>query len=147
MKSLNGKNLEVWINPIFNGWPTSSSSVGVILHFWVTLLNPSSKSSILKFLFLFTLLIPVFLQTLSMDKLPMISFLAKIISCLAFNLGVLQPLSTSSDTVYLETGGAVIRSLTIYYVIEEERVKKAGKEPSIRVNKKSWHGYSLISNV
>ena len=78
----------------------------------------------------------------------MISFLANIISCLAFNLGVLQPLSTSSDTVHLEawlypeicgTGGAVIRSLTIYYMIEEERVKKAGKEPSIRVNKKlTW---------
>ena len=77
----------------------------------------------------------------------MISFLANIISCLTFTLGVLQTLSTSSDTVHLEvwlypelcgTRGGVIRSLTIYYVIKEERVKKAGKEPSIReVNKKA----------
>ena len=75
----------------------------------------------------------------------MISFLANIISCLAFTLGVLQPLSTSSDTVHLEAwlypeicggGEAVIRSLT-YYVIEEQRVKEAGKELSIRVNKKA----------
>ena len=118
------------INPIF-------PSFWVILHFWVTLLYPSSKSSFLKrFLFL---LIPVNLQTLSMDKLPIqsciISFLGKVISCLAFTLGVPQPLSTSSDTVHLEawlyleicgSGEAVIRSLT-YYVIEEQRVKEAGK--------------------
>ena len=104
------------INPIF-------PSVGVILHFWVTLLYPSSKSSFLKkFLFL---LIPVNLQTLSMDKIPIqsciISFLGKVISCLAFTLGVPHPLSTSSDTVHLEawlyleicgSGEAVIRSLT-----------------------------------
>ena len=127
------------INPIF-------PFVWVILHFWVTLLYPSSKSSFLKrFLFL---LIPVNLQTLSMDKLPIqsciISFLGKVISCLAFTLGVPHPLSTSSDTVHLEawlyleicgSGEAVIRSLT-YYVIEEQRVKEAGKKFSIRVNKK-----------
>ena len=130
---------KVWrysINPIF-------PSVGVILHFWVTLLYPSSKSSFLKkFLFL---LIPV-----SMDKIPIqsciISFLGKVISCLAFTLGVPQPLSTSSETVHLEAwlypetcggGEAVIRSLITYHVIEEQRVKKAGKELSIRVNKKA----------
>ena len=137
---------KVWrysINPIF-------SSVGVILHFWVTLLNPSSKSSFLKILVLIYPPHSCFLQTLSMDKLPiqscMISFLEKIISCPAFTLGVLQPLSTSSETVHLEAwlypetcggGEAVIRSLITYHVIEEQRVKKAGKELSIRVNKKA----------
>ena len=96
-----------------------------------------------------SLLILVFLQTLNgqtthtilYDILP-----RKIISCPAFTLGVPHPLSTSSDTVHLEawlyleicgSGEAVIRSLT-YYVIEEQRVKKAGKESSIReVNKKA----------
>ena len=135
-----------WINPIL-------SSVGVILHFWVTLLYPSSKSSFLKkFLFL---LIPV-----SMDKIPIqsciISFLGKVISCPAFTLGVLQPLSTSSETVHLEAwlypeicggGEAVIRSLITYHVIEEQRVKKAGKELSIRVNKKADTVLSVMFNT
>ena len=138
------------INPIF-------PFVWVILHFWVTLLYPSSKSSFLKrFLFL---LIPVNLQTLSMDKIPIqsciISFLGKVISCFAFTLGVPQPLSTSSDTVHLEAwlypeicggGDAVIRSLT-YYVIEEQRVKEAGKELSIRVNKKADTVLSVMFNA
>ena len=138
------------INPIF-------PFVWVILHFWVTLLYPSSKSSFLKrFLFL---LIPVNLQTLSMDKLPIqsciISFLGKVISCLAFTLGVPHPLSTSSDTVHLEawlyleicgSGEAVIRSLT-YYVIEKQRVKEAGKKLSIRVNKKADTVLSVMFNA
>ena len=84
----------------------------------------------------------------------MISFLEKIIPCLAFTLGVLQPLSTSLETVHLEAwlypeicggGEAVIRSLITYYVIEEQRVKKAGKELSIRVNKKLILLFSSLS--
>ena len=123
--------------------------VGVILHFWVTLLYPSSKSSFLIF--------PVpphsckssnpfnGQTTYTIGQSCIISFLGKVISCLAFTLGVPHPLSTSSDTVHLEawlyleicgSGEAVIRSLT-YYVIEEQRVKEAGKELSIRVNKKA----------
>ena len=94
-----------------------------------------------------------------MDKLPIqsciISFLGKVISCLAFTLGVPHPLSTSSDTVHLEawlyleicgSGEAVIRSLT-YYVIEEQRVKEAGKKFSIRVNKKADTVLSVMFNA
>ena len=127
------------INPIF-------PSVGVILHFWVTPLYPSSKSSFFK-----RILVPPHsckssnpfngqtTHTILYDILP-----RKIISCPAFTLGVLQPLSTSSETVHLEAwlypeicggGDAVIRSLT-YYVIEEQRVKEAGIKFSIKVNKK-----------
>ena len=126
-----------WINPIY------------LLLGLSCILGHSFKPffKILLFKIFLSLLILVFLQTLNgqtthtilYDILP-----RKIISCPAFTLGVPHPLSTSSDTVHLEawlyleicgSGEAVIRSLT-YYVIEEQRVKEAGKKFSIRVNKK-----------
>ena len=101
-----------WINPIL-------SSVGVILHFWVTLLNPSSKSSFLKFLFLFTLLIPVFLQTLSMDRLPiyscMIFFLANIILCQILSYALPSPLRSSRHSLLYQTPSTLKCGFTLSY--------------------------------
>ena len=137
-----------WINPIY------------LLLGLSCILGHSFKPffKILLFKIFLSLLILVFLQTLNgqtthtilYDILP-----RKIISCPAFTLGVPHPLSTSSDTVHLEawlyleicgSGEAVIRSLT-YYVIEEQRVKEAGKELSIRVNKKADTVLSVMFNA
>ena len=137
-----------WINPIY------------LLLGLSCILGHSFKPffKILLFKIFLSLLILVFLQTLNgqtthtilYDILP-----RKIISCPAFTLGVLQPFSTSSETAHLEAwlypeicggGDAVIRSLT-YYVIEEQRVKEAGKELSIRVNKKADTVLSVMFNA
>ena len=128
---------KVWrysINPIlFFCWGYLAFLGHSLKPFFKILLSKNSCSS--SFLFGQTT------HTILYDILP-----RKIISCPAFTLGVLQPLSTSSETVHLEAwlypetcggGEAVIRSLITYHVIEEQRVKKAGKELSIRVNKKA----------
>ena len=137
-----------WINPIYLLLGLS----------WILGYSFKPFFKILLFKIFLSLLILVFLQTLNgqtthtilYDILP-----RKIISCPAFTLGFPHPLSTSSDTVHLEawlyleicgSGEAVIRSLT-YYVIEEQRVKEAGKELSIRVNKKADTVLSVMFNA
>ena len=137
-----------WINPIY------------LLLGLSCILGHSFKPffKILLFKIFLSLLILVFLQTLNGQTTHTILYEIlprKIISCPAFTLGVPHPLSTSSDTVHLKawlyleicgSGEAVIRSLT-YYVIEEQRVKEAGKELSIRVNKKADTVLSVMFNA
>ena len=137
-----------WINPIY------------LLLGLSCILGHSFKPffKILLFKIFLSLLILVFLQTLNGQTTHTILYEIlprKIISCPAFTLGVPHPLSPLSDTVHLEawlyleicgSGEAVIRSLT-YYVIEEQRVKEAGKKFSIRVNKKADTVLSVMFNA